>query len=212
MLIFATILSCGQAKDNKKVMNSTELSSIDNNCSDMRNQAIKDIKAGKYKVFEFGIVSSPDTNSLILKEIKIELNYGGCNITEDIDCYRAIMDSVIRKKYKDDIIEYPSDGSNRIRFKDEFFNQTDSTIFSENSKKITKHLSALDGMRVGRVVIQLFINKQGKPVKIKLLKGIDKQTGLILIEKLQKETFKAMTIGKVKVNSILTIPINIKET
>ena len=67
-------------------------------------------------------------------------------------------------------------------------------------------------MRVGRVVIQLFINKQGKPVKIKLLKGIDKQTGLILIEKLQKETFKAMTIGKVKVNSILTIPINIKET
>jgi hypothetical protein len=176
----------------------------------MRNQAIKDLKAGKYKLFEFGIVSSPDTNAFILKQIKIELISGGCNVTEGIDCYRAIMDKAIREKYQNKIIEYSADGFGRIRFKDEFFNQTDSTLFSENSNIITKHLSALDGLKVGIVVIQLFIDKQGKPVKIKLLKGIDKQTDIILTEKLQKETFKAMTIGKVKVNSILTVPINIK--
>ena len=210
LLIFVTILSCGQAKNNKKVLKSNVSDSTVNSCSDMRNQAIKDLKAGKYKLFEFGIVSSPDTNAIILKQIKIELISGGCNVTEGIDCYRAIMDKAIREKYHDKIIEYSGDGFDRIRFKDEFFNQTDSTLFSENSKIITTHLSALDGLKVGIVVIQLFIDKQGKPVKIKLLKGIDKQTGLILTEKLRKETFKVMTIGKVKVNSILTVPINIK--
>ena len=210
LIFFATILSCGRANNNKKVIKSTVSDSTVNSCSDMRTQAIKDLKAGKYKLFEFGIVSSPDTNSLILKQIKIELISGGCNVTEGIDCYRAIMDKAIREKYHNKIIEYSADGFDRIRFKDEFFNQTDSTLFSENSKIITKHLSALDGLKVGIVVIQLFIDKQGKPVKIKLLKGIDKQTDLILTQKLREETFKAMTIGKVKVNSILTVPINIK--
>ncbi len=210
LFIFVTILSCEQAKSDKKVMNSTKLNCSVDNCSDMRNQAIKDIKDGKYKLFEFGIVSSPDTNALILKQIKIELISGDCNVTEEIDCYRAIMDSAIRKKYKDEIIEYPNDGFDRIRFKDEFFNQTDSALLSENSKTITKQLSAFAGLRVGKVVIQLFIDKQGKPVKIRLLKGIDRKTDLILIEKLQEETYKAMIIGTVKVNSILTVPINIK--
>ena len=209
LIFFATILSCGQA-NNKKVTKSTVSNSSVSSCDDMRTQAIKDLKAGKYKLFEFGIISSPDTNAFILKQIKLELISGGCNVTEGIDCYRAIMDSAIREKYHDKIIEYPGEGFDRIRFKDEFFNQTDSTLFSENSKIIVKYLSDLNGLKVGKVVIQLFINKQGKPVKIKLLKGIDKQTDFILTEKLQKETFKAMTIGKVTVNSILTLPINIK--
>ena len=95
MLIFVTILSCGQAKNNKKVLKSNVSDSTENSCSDMKNQAIKDLKAGKYKLFEFGIVSSPDTNAIILKQIKIELISGGCKVTEGIDCYRAIMDKAI---------------------------------------------------------------------------------------------------------------------
>jgi len=210
LFIFATILSYGQANNNKKVKKSTVSSSTDNICNNMRTLAIKDLKGGKYKLFEFGDVSSPDTNALILKQIKIELIYRGCNVTEGIDCYRAVMDSAIRKKYQNEIIEYPGEGFDRIRFKDEFFHQTDSTIFGKNTKTIITNLSSLEGLKTGRIAIQLFINRQGKPVKVKLFKGIDSKTDLIIREKLQKETFIAMTIGKVKVNSILTVPINIK--
>ena len=70
LIFFATILSCGQA-NNKKVMKSTVSNSSVSSCNDLRTQAIKDLKAGKYKLFEFGIISSPDTNAFILKQIKI---------------------------------------------------------------------------------------------------------------------------------------------
>jgi hypothetical protein len=184
---------------------------VDKTCLDMRTQAIEDIKAGKYKLFEFGIVSSPDTNVLILKQLKIELISGGCVVTDGIDCYSAIMDSAIRKKYPNEIIENYNDGFNRIRFKEEFFTQTNSTVLTENTKIITKQLSTIVGLTIGKIVIELFINKQGKAVKIRILKGINRKIDLILIEKLQKETFRTMTIGKLRVNSILIVPIKINK-
>jgi len=210
LFIFVAFLSCAQTQNEKRVTKLTKINLVDNTCSEMKAQAIEDLKAGKYKLYEFGIVSSPDTNATILKQLNIELISGGCNVTEGIDCYKAIMDSAIRVKYKNEIIEYPVDGFDRIRLRNEFFNLTDSTIIAENSMAISKILTTLDGLTPGKSFIQIYINKKGKPVKIKWLKGPDKKNNLIVIEKLQKENFEPLTIEKKKVNTILTIPIKIK--
>ena len=210
LLIFVAILSCAKTQKEKRITKSTKTNLVENTCSEMKAQAIEDLKAGKYKLYEFGIVSSPDTNTTILKQLKIELISGGCNVTDGIDCYKTIMDSAIRVKYKDEIIEYPADGFDRIRFKNEFFNMTDSTLVTENTKTISKILNTLDRLTPGKAFIQIFINKQGKPIKIKWLKGLDKKNDLIMIEKLMKEKLKPLNIGKEKVNSLLTIPIKIE--
>ena len=210
MLIFVTTLSCGKTQNEKRVTKSTKTNLVENTCSKMKAQAIEDLKVGKYKLYEFGIVSSPDTNTTILKQLKIELISGGCNVTDGIECYKSIMDSAIRVKYKNEIIEYSDEGFDRIRFKNEFYNLTDSTLFRQNAKKITKLLNTLDDLNEGKACIQVFINKKGKPVKIKWLKGLDKKNDLIIIEKLMNENFEPLTIGKEKVNSILTIPIKIE--
>jgi len=191
-------------------MNKTKNNLVDKACLDMKTQAIKDIKSGKYKLFEFGIVSALDTNVQILRRLNIELISGGCIVTEGIECYNSIMENAIRKKFPNEIIEYQSKEYDRIIFKDAFYIQTDFTIIDENTKIITDQLSLMDGLKTGRIIIQIFVDKQGKPVKIEIFKGIDSKIVSILKEKLQKETFKMMTIGKVKVNSILTVPITIK--
>jgi hypothetical protein len=178
-------------------------------CCKMKSQAIEDLKAGIYKLYEFGIVSSPDTNTTILKQLNIELVYGGCVIMHGIDCYRAIMDSAIRAKYRDEIIECPAEGFERIRFKDEFYNMTDSILLRQNTKRISCVLHSLNDLTEGKACIQILINKKGKPIKIKWLKGIDKKNDLIIIEKLMKVNFESLTIGNKKVNTILTIPIKV---
>jgi hypothetical protein len=210
LLIFVAFLSCAKTQNEKRGTKLTITNLVDNTCSEMKAQAIEDLKAGRYKLYEFGIVSSPDTNTTILKQLNIELISGGCNVTEGIDCYKAIMDSAIRVKYKNEIIEYTADGFDRIRFKNEFYNLTDSTLFRQNTKKITKTLNNLNGLTEGKACIQILINKTGKPIKIKWLKGLDKKNDLIMIEKLMKEKFEPLSIGKEKVNSIMTIPIIIK--
>ncbi len=120
------------------------------------------------------------------------------------------MDSAIRVKYKNEIIEYPNEGFDRIRFKREFFNLTDSVLLVQNAKKITRVLNALSGLTKGKAFVQIYINKEGKPVKIKWLGSLDKKNELIINNRLIKERFETLTIGKDKMNTILTLPIKIE--
>ena len=209
-LIFITVFSFAKSPQESRTMTSPKTNLVENTCSEMKSQAIEDLKAGKYKLYEFGIVSSPDTNVAILKQIDIELISSGCNVTDGIDCYRAIMDSAIRVKYKNEIIEYPNEGFDRIRFKREFFNLTDSVLLVQNAKKITRVLNALSGLTKGKAFVQIYINKEGKPVKIKWLGSLDKKNELIINNRLIKERFETLTIGKDKMNTILTLPIKIE--
>ncbi len=208
--VFLTIIFFANGQLSNRAKTITKKREVDSVCIEMRAQALKDLKAGRFRLYEFGFVSSPDTNVKILKRNNIELISGGCIISDGVDCYRAIMNKGIRERFKNKILEYSGDGFDRIRFKDEFFYQSNSSLYAENSKIIAKQLSDLDGLTTGKVVMQIFINKFGKPVKINILKGVSGGLGLVLIEKLKKVKFKALVIGNERVNSILMIPITVK--
>jgi hypothetical protein len=176
----------------------------------MACKAIDDVNTGRFKLYEYGIVSSLDTNPKIMSRLNIELINGGCNVDDGIECYRAIMDSVIRSKFSNDILDSVSDGYDRIRFKDEFFNLWDSSIYRNNAKIVTQILNDLTGLSRGQIIIQMMINKSGKPIDIKFLKGFKNDNDSIVISRLSKLSFESMMVGTDKVNTVMTIPISIK--
>ncbi|GET23202.1 hypothetical protein JCM18694_34480 [Prolixibacter denitrificans] len=176
----------------------------------MKLQAINDLKAGKYKLYEFGIVSSPDTNRLIIRQLGIELIYRGCTVTAGIECYRAVMDSAVRVKFKNEIIDYPANPFDRPRFRSEFFNLTDSALLRINAKKISRVINALDELNEGKAHIQIFVDKGGEPIRIRWLGSLGKKNELNIANSVMKERFEPLIIGKDKVNTILTFPLKIE--
>ncbi len=210
ILAFLIVLSCARSSQESIVTKSVATNRDDSICNKMKLQAIDDLKAGKYKLYEFGIVSSPDTNRVILKQLGIDLIYRGCTVTAGIDCYRAVMDSVVRARFKNEIIDYPSNTFDRPRFRGEFFNLTDSALLRINAKKISRVINTLDELNEGKAHIQIFVDKGGEPIKIRWLGSFGKKNELNIANSLMKERFEPLTIGKDKVNTILTFPIKIE--
>jgi hypothetical protein len=210
LILLIGLVSCKTKTQVEKLSYPSRTNYSDSLCYTMSCKAIDDINNGKFKIYEFGIVSSLDTNVIILSKLNIELIYGGCNVIEGIDCYRAIMDSIIRLKFSDDILDSVSNGFDRIRFKDEFFSLWDSSIYSNNIKIVTQILNDITDLSVGKVSIQMMIDKNGKPINFKRFKGFENKNDSIIISRLSKENFEPLTIGTDKVNSIMIIPITIK--
>lgn len=179
-------------------------------CTKMKKQAIEDLKNGKFRIYEYGIASSPDTNTTILKKLGIELISAGCNVKEGNECYKEIMDSAITKKYKNEILRQSESDGGRIYFRNEFYIQSDTLLVKENIRKITKTLTNIDKLKRDDMFIQVFINKEGKPIKILFSDGQHKENNLLISEKLMKTNFEPLSFGNEKVNSILTTPIKIK--
>ena len=195
--------------ENKKARTKVA-SESENICIKMKKQAIEDLKNGKFRIYEYGIASSPDTNTTILKKLGIELISAGCNVKEGNECYKEIMDSAITKKYKNEILRQSESDGGRIHFRNEFYIQSDTLLVKENIRKITKTLTNIDKLTRDDMFIQVFINKEGKPIKILISDGQHKENNLLISEKLMKTNFEPLSFGNEKVNSILTTPIKIK--
>ena len=210
ILAFLIVLSWAKSSQESIVTKSVATNTDDSTCNKMKLQAIDDLKAGKYKLYEFGIVSSPDTNRIILRQLGIELIYRGCTVTAGIDCYRAVMDSVVKVKFQNEIIDYPANTFDRPRFRSEFFNLTDSALLRINAQKISRAINALDELNEGKAFIQIFVDKRGEPIKIRWLGSLGKKNELNIANSVMKEHFEPLTIGKDKVNTILTFPIKIE--
>jgi hypothetical protein len=210
LILLIGLVSCKTKTQDEKLSYPSRTNYSDSLCYIMSCKAIDDLNNGKYKIYENGIVSSLDTNAIILSKLNIELIYGGCNVTEGIDCYRAIMDSLIRIKFSSDILDSYSDGFDRLRFKNEFFGLRDSSIYNNNIKIVTHILNEIPDLSVGKMYIQMMIDKNGKPISFKRLKGFENKNDSIIISRLSKENFEPLTIGSDKLNSVMIIPITIK--
>ena len=87
------------------------LGEVDLSCESGTNDAIKDAKAGKYKLLSYGLIAFNDWDfqkfywDYVKEKHGITLGTGGCVVSPRSQCYTKKMEALIYEKFGEDVFE-----------------------------------------------------------------------------------------------------------